>query len=169
MTPAALYWLFALALTVHNIEQGLFLPAYAAALPRFARQVTPFAFRFALVVLTAAICGIVAFAVTGNRPAVQLLAGVAAAMAVNAVIPHLMLTMALRRYAPGTGTALCVMLPLSLLVIFNGFAAGALTGRSLAVAAVVVVVTLLVAVPLLLWTGRLIERRLPRLSAGGTA
>ncbi len=30
MTPAALYWLFTLAFTVHNIEEGLFLPAYAA-------------------------------------------------------------------------------------------------------------------------------------------
>lgn len=169
MTPAALYWLFALAFTVHNLEEGLFLPVYAAAVPRLAGRVTPFAFRFALVALTAALYGIVAFAVAGSRPAGELLAGVAVVMAVNAVIPHLTLTVAFRRYAPGTGTAIGFLLPLSLFVIVDGFAAGALTGRSLLVTAVAVAVTLLVAIPLLFWVGRFVERRLPGLSADGVA
>ncbi len=167
MTPAALYWLFALAFTVHNIEEGLFLPAYTAAVPRLAGKVTPFAFRFALVALTGLLYGVVAFAAAGSRPAVVLLAGAAIVMVANAVIPHLMLTVAFRRYAPGTGTALGLMLPLSLLVVIDGFAAGLLTGRTLLVATITVAAAVVVAIPLLFWAGRRIERRLPWLSAGG--
>lgn len=167
MTPAALYWLFALAFTVHNIEEGLFLPVYATDKSRLAGRVTPFALRFTLVVLTAAIYGIAAFAAAGNHSAIQLLAGFAAVMVINAMVPHLTLTVAFRRYAPGTGTAIFLMVPLSLLVIVDGLAAGALTGWSLFVTAVAVGVALLVAIPLLFWAGHLAERRLPWLSANG--
>ncbi len=167
MTPAALYWLFALAVTVHNLEEGLFLPAYAGATSRLSGRVTPFAFRFALVVLTAVAYVVVALAVTGNLHAAELLSGFAVVMIVNALVPHLALTMAFRRYAPGTGTALCVVLPLSLLVIVNGLAADTINGRSLLIAAVVVAVTLLIAIPLLFSAGRFVERHLSGLSANG--
>lgn len=167
MTPAALYWLFALAITVHNIEEGLFLPAYAGTVPRLSGRITPFAFRFALVILTAAIYGIVALSVAGSAYAVELLAGLAAVMIVNAAVPHLALTVALRRYAPGTGTALCIVLPLSLLVIVNGLAAGTVTGRSLLIAAIAVAVALLVAIPLLFSAGRFVERHISGLSENG--
>ena len=167
MTPAALYWLFALAFTVHNIEEGLFLPVYAADESRLAGRVTPFALRFTLVVLTAAIYGIAALAAAGNHSGIQILAGFAAVMVINAMVPHLTLTVAFRRYAPGTGTAIFLMVPLSVLVIVDGLAAGALTGRSLFATAVAVAVTLLVAIPLLFWAGHLAERRLPWLSANG--
>lgn len=165
MTPAALYWLFALAITVHNLEEGLFLPAYAGNTSRLAGRVTPFAFRFALVVLTAVAYVVVDLAVVGNPLATQLLAGIAAVMVVNAVVPHLALTVAFRRYAPGTGTALCIMLPLSLLVIAHGLAADAMSGRSLLIATVVVAVVLIVAIPLLFVAGRFVERYASRLSA----
>lgn len=169
MTPAALYWLFALAITVHNIEEGLFLPAYAGNTSRLSGRVTPFAFRFALVVLTAATYVVVALAVAGSHQAVQLLAGLAVVMVVNAMVPHLALTVAFRRYAPGTGTALCIMLPLSLLVIANGLAADAMNGRSLLIAAVVVAVALIVAIPLLFLAGRFVERHVSWVSANGAA
>ncbi|MCM5555566.1 HXXEE domain-containing protein [Pleomorphomonas sp. NRK KF1] len=167
MTPAALYWLFALAITVHNLEEGLFLPAYAGATSRLSGRVTPFAFRFALVVLTAAAYVVVALAVAGSHQATQLLAGLAVVMVVNAVVPHLALTVAFRRYAPGTGTALCIMLPLSLLVIAHGLAADAMSGRSLLIATVVVAVVLIVVIPLLFVAGRFVERYASRLSANG--
>ncbi|MCM5558664.1 HXXEE domain-containing protein [Pleomorphomonas sp. JP5] len=167
MTPAALYWLFALAITVHNIEEGLFLPSYAGAKSRLSGRVTPFAFRFALVMLTAVVYGIVAFAVAGSQHGSELLAGLAVVMTVNAVVPHLALTLAFRRYAPGTGTALCIVLPLSLLVVINGFATGMITGGSLLIAAVVVAVALLVAIPLLFSTGRFVERHVFGVSASG--
>lgn len=167
MTPAALYWLFALAITVHNIEEGLFLPAYAGAVPRLAGRVSPFAFRFALVVVTAAAYVVVAFAVAGSPYAAELLAGVAVVMIINAVVPHIALTLAFRRYAPGTGSALFIMVPLSLLVIVNGFTAGALNGKDLLLAGLIVAATLLVAIPLLFSAGRYAERHMPWLSANG--
>lgn len=165
MTPAALYWLFTLAFTVHNIEEGLFLPAYAADESRIAGRITPFALRFALVVLTAGMFMIAAFAAAGVHSAIELLAAVAAVMVVNALVPHLTLTVAFRRYAPGTGTAVFLVVPLSLLVITDGFATNMLTMRSLLVATATVAVTLLAVIPLLFWAGHAAERRLPWLSA----
>lgn len=167
MTPAVLYWLFALAFTVHNIEEGLFLPAYTAQNSRLAGRVTPFSLRFALVILTAALYVIAAFAAAGNHLAIQLLAGVAAVMVINAMVPHLTLTLVFRRYAPGTGSAICLVVPLSLLVIVNGLAAEALTPRSLLFATIAVAVVLLFAIPSLFWAGHYAERRLPGLSADG--
>ncbi len=167
MTPAALYWLFALAFTVHNIEEGLFLPAYTAKDPRLAERVTPFALRLALVTLTAAIYGIAAFAAAGYHLAIELLAGIAAVMIINAMVPHLTLTLVFRRYAPGTGTALGLVVPLSLLVIIDGLMANVLTVRELLVTTVAVTVALLVAIPLMFWAGHFVERRLPWVSANG--
>ena len=167
MTPAALYWLFALAFTAHNIEEGLFLPAYTVKDPRLAGRVTPFALRFTLVTLTTVTCAIAAFAATGHHPAIQLLAGIAAVMVINAMVPHLTLTLAFRRYAPGTGTAIGLVVPLSLLVIVDGLATSVLTARGLLVTTVAVAVVLLVAIPLLFWVGHVAERRLPWLSANG--
>lgn len=169
MTPAALYWLFALAFTVHSIEEGLFLPAYTASESRLAGRVTPFALRFALVVLTAGLYAIAAFAAAGSHLAINILAGFAAVMVVNAMVPHLTLTLVLRRYAPGTGTVICLVVPLSVLVVVSGLASGVLTPRELLVTALAVAVTLLVVIPLLFWLAHFAERRLPWLSAGEAA
>lgn len=169
MTPAALYWLFALAFTVHCIEEGLFLPAYTASESRLAGRVTPFALRFALVTLTAALYVIAAFAAARSHFAINLLAGFATVMVVNAMVPHLTLTLVFRRYAPGTGTALCLVVPLSILVIVSGFTAGILTPYGLLFTALAVAVTLLVVIPLLFWTAHFAERRLPWLSASEAA
>lgn len=164
MTPAALYWLFALAFTVHNIEEGLFLPAYTAGESRLAGRITPFALRFTLVTLTAAICGVAAFAAAGSHLAAELLAGFAVVMVVNAMLPHLALTLVFRRYAPGTGTAICLVVPLSLLIIVEALTTR-LTGYGLFVTAVATAVAVLLAIPLLFWVGHYAERRLPWLSA----
>lgn len=169
MTPAALYWLFALAFTVHSIEEGLFLPAYTASEARLAGRVTPFALRFALVILTIGLYAIAAFAAAGSQLAINILAGFATVMVVNAMVPHLTLTLVFRRYAPGTGTAVCLVVPLSVIVIVSGLAGGVLTPHGLLVTAMAVAVTLLVAIPLLFWLGHFAERRLPWLSAGEAA
>lgn len=167
MTPAALYWLFTLALAVHSIEEGLFLPAYTASGSRLAGRITPFALRFVLVALTAGIFMLSALAAAGIDHAAELLAGFAAVMVINALVPHLALSVAFRSYAPGTGTAVCLVVPLSLLVIANNFAAGLLTMGSLLGATVGVAAALLVIIPLLFWVGRLVERRLSRFSPNG--
>ncbi len=169
MTSAALYWLFALAFTVHSIEEGLFLPAYTASEARLAGRVTPFALRFALVILTACLYVIAGFAAAGSLLAVNILAGFAIVMMVNAMVPHLTLTLVFRRYAPGTGTAICLVVPLSVLLIVSGFATGALTPHGLLATALAVFVTLLVVIPLLFWAGHVAERRLPWLSTGEVA
>lgn len=161
MTEAALFWLFALAITVHNIEEGLFLPAFTASVPRLAEHSTPFSFRFALIVLTGAVYIVVAFAAAGVASAITLLSGLALVMAINAVAPHLVLTLVFRRYAPGTATGLFIMTPLSILLIVRNAAGGHIDGYALAVATISVAVAVIIAIPALIYAGRFIERYLP--------
>lgn len=168
MTIAALYWLFALALTVHNIEEGLFLPAFTASVPRLSAHSTPFSFRFALVVFTGAAYLLVGAAAAGDGLATHALAGLAVVMAVNAVLPHLLLTVLIRRYAPGTLTGLIIMLPLSLILAGRLLVDGAISGSGLALSAVVVAVVVIAALPGLFFAGRLIERHVNPTLIGGT-
>lgn len=160
MTEAALFWLFALAITVHNIEEGLFLPAFTASVPRLAEHSTPFSFRFALIVLTGAVYVVVACAAAGVASAIVILSGLALVMAINAVAPHLILTLVCRRYAPGTATGLFIMTPLSTLLIVRIAAAGHLDGYALVVSALSVAVAVIIAIPALIYSGGLIERYL---------
>lgn len=160
MTEAALFWLFALAITVHNIEEGLFLPAFTASVPRLAEHSTPFSFRFALIVLTGAVYVVVGFAAAGVASAIALLSGIALVMAINAVAPHVILTLICRRYAPGTATGLFIMTPLSILLIVRNGAAGYHDGYGLALSALAVAVVVIVAIPALIYAGRFIERHL---------
>lgn len=168
MTIAALYWLFALALTVHNIEEGLFLPAFTASVPRLSAYPTPFSFRFALVLFTGAAYVLVAVAAAGDALATHALAGLAVVMAVNAVMPHLLLTVLTRRYAPGTLTGVFIMLPLSLLLSGRLLADGTISGSSLALSAMIVAVAVIAALSGLFLAGRFIERHLPQALIGGT-
>lgn len=110
MTDAQIVWLFVLAVALHNLEEAIGLPRFAATLWR-----APSAgnFRFGVTVLTALIAMVAWWALAcgpGSIPA-YLLAGTALAMLVNVIVPHLAGTLVLRRYLPGLATAMLLIAP----------------------------------------------------------
>lgn len=119
-----LAWLFALAVTLHNAEEAIWLPRWSASAGRFHVPVSARQFRFAVLVLTIAAWTVVAWSAAGSRIADYLVSGYALAMLVNVVFPHLAATVALRRYAPGTATAVLLNLPVTGLLLKSAFGEG---------------------------------------------
>lgn len=104
MTVQTLMWLFPLAVTLHNLEECLWLPDWSRHTPWWP-QVDAAEFRFALVVLTL-LAYLTAFWGLSRGPGsvgAYLHAGYMLAMLLNAFVPHLVVTLVTRRPMPGVG------------------------------------------------------------------
>jgi uncharacterized protein with HXXEE motif len=126
MNFVLLSWLFALAVTLHNAEEGWLLPAWSRSAGRWHQPVGTGEFRFAVGILTVLAYLAAGLSASGGKESVgtYLLAGYALAMLLNVVFPHVLATIALRRYAPGTATALLLNLPVTVLLLSTAIQAG---------------------------------------------
>src|SRR5262245_23718629 len=108
MTFFALTWAFVLAVAIHNLEEALWLPAWSRRAGRWHYPVGAPEFRFAVLVLTAAVVAAALLANNGGKGSIgaYLLSGYALAMLLNVVFPHVLASLIRREYAPGTLTAL---------------------------------------------------------------
>ena len=128
---AQLQWLFPIAITAHNLEEGAWLPGFVAAhRSELPWTIAPVEFRFALVVLTAA-AWVITYLSWRTGPKTlwaHLLFGYIVAMLVNVVVPHIPAAIIFRGYAPGVVTAVVINLPvltfLSVRAIKDGYVPG---------------------------------------------
>lgn len=155
MAPATAAVILALAVTLHNIEEMIWLPGFRhPSLP----ALTPFQFRFAAIAV-AVLFWLLAAGLKAGMPLAPVLAGFAAAMIVNALVPHLALTLVLRRYHPGLATGLFAVVPAAFLALSSlGGAAEIPEGGGFAWRAGAAFVGLGLSLPLLLWLGARLER-----------
>jgi len=115
--------LFAVALTVHNVEEAIWLPAFGRETG--ARDIDPTDFRVAVAIFTLGAYAICASSLAWRSPVlVCALAGLGATMALNGFLPHLAATIRFRRYAPGTATGLVLDLPAGVALVVSLEAAG---------------------------------------------
>jgi len=117
MDFASLACFFALAVTAHNLEEAVWLPRFSRDAKFFGPKVAPSVLRATLLALTLFAWLCVWAARKNDGVATYVLCGYALAMLLNVALPHLALTLALRRYAPGLATALLFDLPASLLLL----------------------------------------------------
>ncbi len=152
----SLSWFFALAVTLHNLEEALWLPRWSRSAERWHHPVGVREFRFAVAVLTVFAYAAAYWATAGGRGSVgaYLIAGYALAMLVNVFFPHVLATVVMRRYAPGTATALLLNLPVATLLLRHGLREGYVQAHRLAWAAPTVAVGVVAAIPLLFGIGR---------------
>jgi hypothetical protein len=108
-----LSWLFAISITVHNIEEAIWLPKWSMSVKRWHHPVDPKVFRFAVIILTIFAYITSTLASLGEKQSIgaYLISGYALAMLLNVVFPHLIATIALKKYAPGLISALLLNLP----------------------------------------------------------
>ncbi len=159
MSFSVLTCAFVVAVTIHNLEEALYLPAWSRVEGRFHRPVGAAEFRFAVIVLTslAAACAIAATA--GSVVGLYLLCGSALAMALNVFVPHVAATIALRRYMPGTATGLLVVLPVCSMLLWDAFHTRLIEPMTFAWSAPLVVIVIVGMIPPLFWIGRKLSPR----------
>lgn len=151
-----LAWLFVLVITLHNLEEALLLPAWSQTAGKWHHPVGAREFRFAVIVLTVLAYVLAGLAAVHGKESVwaYLLAGYALAMLLNVLFPHVIATVVMRRYAPGTLTALLLNLPVTLLLLRQGLQEGYVHFQRFAWTGPLVVAGILAAIPVLFAIGR---------------
>lgn len=147
---------FALAVTLHNLEEALWLPRWSQSAGRWHHPVGAREFRFAVGVLTALAYVAACLSVVGGKETVgaYFIAGYALAMLMNVFFPHLLATLLMRRYAPGTATALLLNLPVTILLLYQGLQQSYIRLSMFMWAGPLVVAAILGTIPLLFAIGR---------------
>jgi hypothetical protein len=135
------FWLFVVLLALHNGEEYAFIDRLASLPTRRPVRIPVRRFRIALAAVTLAGAVLPALKIAGVFLADRLLAGSAAVMLANAVFPHLVATIALRRYTAGVVTAVVMITPGSILILQAALRAG-LAPSEIALAALWVAVPL---------------------------
>lgn len=158
MTFALASVLFCLAISAHNLEEAIWLPAWSQGAGRWHAKVGAREFRFAIVVLTMLAWAVALAAHLGGRESVgaYLLAGYALAMLLNVFAPHLAACALTRRYAPGTATAVLFNLPACALLLRAAFAENFVAPNVFLYVGPVCVAALLASIPALFAVGRLL-------------
>lgn len=128
----ALQWLFPIAATLHNIEEGIWLPGFAAAhAAEIPWHVDSGNFRFALIVLTAA-AWVVTYLSWRQGPqsvCAYLVFGSMVAMFVNVFVPHIPAALRFGGYAPGLVTAVILNAPVMSVVVIRAVQERYVSGR----------------------------------------
>ncbi|KRE97808.1 hypothetical protein ASG87_14880 [Frateuria sp. Soil773] len=111
MSPplAAVGWLFTLGALAHNAEEAWFLPAWSGKAGKWYPPVAAPAFRFAAGVLSILFIAVTAAAssASAGSAGAYLMAGYVLAMVLNAFMPHVIASLLMRRYMPGTAQRCC--------------------------------------------------------------
>jgi hypothetical protein len=154
-----LLWLFPIVVTLHHVEEAIWLPGWESKRAWWHSPVTPGSFRFTVAVLT-----VLAFAVTwlsarsGKQTVWTYLAfGYMVAVLANVLIPHLALTVTLRSYMPGVVTAVALNLPVLSLLVVLAIREGYVSGWKAAAYSVGVAGTLLVSIQILYKIGKILN------------
>ena len=161
MSFQSLLWFFPIVITLHNAEEAIWFPDWTRRAGRWwwHTPVAPGVFRFAVVVFT-----ILAFAVTwlSARSGKQtvwtyLVFGYMVGVLANVLIPHIALTLAMRRYMPGVATAVALNLPVLSLLVVLAVREGYVSGSKAVAYSIGVSAVLLLSIPALFKLGRVLN------------
>ena len=156
MSLVLLAWLFTLGVVVHNTEEAIFLPAWSNTAGRWHAPVSSREFVFAVTVLSLVLVALAVAAVSAGSKSIWAYAftGYVFTMVANVFIPHVIGTIALRQYVPGTGTALLFNLPLGGLFLQQAVTQGFVEWDIFVWAAPVTAVVIVASIPVLFGIGR---------------
>lgn len=126
LTFADLIWLMPAAITIHMIEEMIWLPKWSQTAGAWHKAVSARQFAFASIILIAVTIAVTAAASGSGKggPAVYLTMGLALTMLLNIYFPHLGSIFEQKRYAPGIVTGVFVNLPLMPFLIWQAVSGG---------------------------------------------
>lgn len=152
---------FTAAVLVHNAEEAWWLPRWSRTQSWY-RPVGDGEFRWAALMLSLGLLVLTGLQLHWGREQEVLSAVFAAyviAMLVNAVLPHLALSLLQRRYMPGTASAWLGVVPLGLAWLMAAASQGRLHLAAQAWTLALSWLSLGLSVPALLWLGRRLAAR----------
>ncbi len=137
--------IFLLSFTLHNIEEGIWLPRWSKHAGKFHPKVSNNEFHFALLVVT--ILGYLLtflFLKFGMRVEVikYIYLSFILMMCLNSIFPHLLATILLKRYSPGTLTGLLLNMPIGVSIILENVNQGLNFYKFISIALLVIVLTI---------------------------
>lgn len=124
LTFSASLWLFTVAVTLHMIEEIIWLPGWSQDAGKWHEPVTRREFGIATGIMLAYLYLIVSMALSSpvKTVGIYLVCGLALVMIVNLFIPHLGAVISQRRYAPGLASSVLLVVPSAILLIWQAFA-----------------------------------------------
>ncbi|WP_147533340.1 HXXEE domain-containing protein [Bacillus marasmi] len=151
---------FCLAITLHNIEEALWLPKWSQLEFAFQKPVTPNEFHFAVLILTALAYLVTFLYVNFSELRVIKWAfiGLLGSMIFNAIFPHLILTIFMKTYAPGLATALLLNIPINSIILYKLHKSDFVSLKEIVISTVIIGLILIAMIPILFRTGDLLLR-----------
>lgn len=141
---------FCFAITLHNLEEALWLPQWSKHASKFHRPVSSNEFNFAVVFIT--ILAYLSTFLFFYFPEVSLtkwiFTGFLGSMIVNAIFPHLVATILMKKYAPGLMTGVLLNVPINSLIIYQMFIQNLISWKGLILSTIVVGCVLLALIPI---------------------
>jgi hypothetical protein len=118
---------FILGFSLHNIEEAIWLPQWSKNTKRYHKEVSANEFGFAVIVITA-IGYLITFQYFLFAPEVSIskyiFLGFVLTMILNVIFPHIMSSIVMKKYAPGTLTGILLIWPLGIYIIYTGVTDG---------------------------------------------
>ena len=150
------YLLFLFAISLHNMEEALWLPQWSQHAGKFHKKVDAKEFHVAVMLVT-----LLAFIATSAWllfPEVLIFKyfyfGFLGAMVCNTFLPHLAATIVLKKYSPGLLSGLLLLVPVNLTLIVSNITSGVISWQGQLIATAVTGPLLLALLPLFFKIGR---------------
>lgn len=158
----SLWIFFSIAITLHNIEEAVWLPKWSQNASKFHKKVNSNEFIFSIIIITTlAYLSTFLFVAYPHISIIKnIYFGFLGAMVLNSVFPHLIATVALKRYMPGVITGILLMLPIDLLLIIKGIQLNIVFINEVFLCTLLVSGFLLMLIPVLFRIGRYITKEL---------
>ena len=151
--------ILAVAETIHNAEEAVWLPAWSQTAGIWHPPVGAFEFRFALMVVTSLVFGIVYYFVRyDNKFAQYIMSGALVLILFNVFVPHLAATIVLSEYAPGIISGIVLNIPVCVYLLRRGMKDGILGGKTIVLGAIGLAAVIGPLLPALFVAGRMLER-----------
>ena len=146
---------FCLAITLHNVEEALWLPEWSQSGSSFQQPVTANEFHFAVFIIT--VFDYVMSFLYVRFPKINLLKwafiGFLGSMVFNAIFPHLLATIVMKTYAPGVVTGILLNIPINTIILYKLYKSNVVTKKEIVISTVVVGILLLAMIPVLFAVG----------------
>ncbi len=162
MQSVSLWLFFPIAITLHNLEEAIWLPAWTKHAKQFHKPIEANVFYFAVIFVTilAYLSTFLAVAFPSSWLWKYIFHGFLGAMILNTIFPHLVSTIILRRYSPGLITGLFLLLPINSIILYQSVMLGHIKLTDLMISILIVSLALLSFLPLFFKIGEQLAKQM---------